>query len=245
MKKEEIVAVLNEVSLKDDSVQALAVRPDGTEIQFPLTKGPINFSVVSDRGLSVQWGVRTGSKGDAYIYNRDVKNGEKVSLHASGQQHIAVTDETAIRVGATTRFGPKWIEPEFDRGAVPTFSILFPPWGVTKRNPENLAKGKGELLIAGHVEKVVVVGFFVMDAGLNLWVNAPHFVLGKLALRPGKTLHIVAWKEPEGDLRELLRASFEKVSNRLPEVDDLVIDFQGFRASDSAFMVAVPAAALR
>ncbi len=243
MKKEEIVTVLNEISFEDDSIQVLSLCPKGTEIELPLTEGPVNVSVMSNTGLSVRWGVRVGPKGDAYIYNRDVTNAEKVSLHTSGAQHIAITDETAVRVSASSRFGPRWTEPISDRGAVPTFSILFPSWGVTDRRPENLAKGKGELLIVGHVEKVVVVGFFIMDSSRELQVDLPHFVLGKLALRPGKELYVVAWKEPENSLKDLLRASLEQVSTPLSETDDLVINFQGFRAFNSAFMVGVPATA--
>ena len=244
MKKEDILSVLREISFEDDPVQVLSLRPEGTDIDFPLTEGPVNFSVLSDGGLSVRWGVKIGRNGDAYIYNRDVAYAEKVSLHASGEQHISITDETAIRVGASSRFGPRWVEPAFDRRAVPTFSILFPPWGVTDGRPENLARGKGELLIVGHREKIVVAGFFITDADSKLLVNAPHFVLGKLALRPGKVLHVVAWKEPENNLRALLRASFRQVRSSLPEAGDLVVDFQGFRAPNSAFMVAVPATSL-
>ena len=244
MKKEEILAVLGEVSFQDEQMQVLSLSRGGPEIGFPLTSGPINFSVLSDGGLSVRWGVRVGPKGDAYIYNRDVKNAEKVSLHESGCQHIAITGDTAVRVGADNRFGPKWTEPVFDQGAIPTFSILFPPWGVMDRRPENLARKKGELLIVGHVEKVVAVGFFIIDSGKTLRVDAPHFTLGKLALRPGKVLHVVAWKEPENNLKTLLRVSLAQVPLPFPEAEDLVVNFQGFRASNSAFMVAVPAAAL-
>ena len=244
MNKEEILAVLDEVSFRSDQMQVLSLSRDGSEIGFPLTAGPINFSVLSDGGLSVRWGVMVGPKGDAYIYNRDVRNAEKVSLHESGCQHIAITGDTAVRVGADNRFGPRWTEPAFDRSAVPTFSILFPPWGVTDRRPENLGRKKGELLIVGHVKKVVVVGFFIIDSGRTLRVDAPHFTLGKLALRPGKILHVVAWKEPENNLKTLLRASLAQVPPLLPEPDDLVVNFQGFRAPNSAFMVAVPAAAL-
>ncbi|MXW92143.1 MAG: hypothetical protein F4114_17090 [Rhodospirillaceae bacterium] len=100
------------------------------------------------------------------------------------------------------------------------------------------------MLIVGHVEKVVVVGFFIIDFGRTLRVDAPHFALGKMALRPGKVLHVIAWKEPENNLKTLLRASLAQVTPTLPEADDLVVNFQGFRARDSAFMVAVPAAAL-
>ena len=245
MNEEETLAVLGEISFEEDIVRVLSLLPEGTEIDFPLTEAPINFSVLSDAGLSIRWGVSIGRKGDAYIYNRDVTDAEKVSLHASGNQHIAITDETAVRVGASSRFGPRWTEPAFDRGAVPTFSILFPPWGVSDRRPENLARGKGELLIVGHREKVVVVGFLILDSEKDLQVDVPHFVLGKLALRPGKSLHVVAWKEAENNLRALRRAGFRQAPSPLSETGDLVVDFLGFRAPNSAFMVAVPATSLR
>ena len=244
MNKEEILAILNGVSFEDDFVQVLSLRPEGTEIEFPLTKGPVNFSVLSDSGLSVRWGVKVERKGDVYIYDRDVKNAEKVSLHASGRQHIAITSETAIRVGTSSRFGPKWTEPEFDQGVLPAFSILFPPWGVKDMRSENLAKRKAELLIVGHVEKTVVVGFFVMKSERILQVNAPHFVIAKLPMGPRKALHVVAWKESEKDLRALLQASLEQATPSLPDIDDLTLNFQGFRAPNSAFMVTVPLAAL-
>ena len=37
---------------------------------------------------------------------------------------------------------------------------------------------------------------------------------------------------------------FGEFAHDLPEADDLVVNFQGFRAPNSAFMVAIPAAAL-
>ena len=244
MKRKEILAVLDEVSFQGDRMQVLSLSRDGSEIGFPLATGPINFSVLSDGGLSDRWGVSVGPKGDAYLYNRDVRNAEKVSLHESGCQHIAITDHTAVQLGADNRFEPKCTEPAFDRSAVPTFSILFPPWGVRDRRPENLARKKDELLIVGHVKKVVAVGFFIINSGRTLPVDATHFTLGKLPLRPRKVLHVVAWKEPENNIKTLLRANLAQVPSSLPEADNLVVNFQGFRAPNSAFMVAVPAAAL-
>ena len=60
MKKEDILSVLSEISFEDDPVQVLSLRPEGTDIDFPLTDGPLNFSVLSDGGLSVRWGVKMG-----------------------------------------------------------------------------------------------------------------------------------------------------------------------------------------
>ena len=245
MKKEEIVAILEKVSFEDDPVQVLSLWPERTRIEFPLNEGPVNFSVMNDGGVSVRWGVTIKpKKGDAYIYNRDVKTAEKASLHASGEQHVAISDKTAIRVGASGRFGPRWTEPEFNVGAVPTLSILFPPWGVTDMRPKRLAKGNGELLIVGHLTKIVIVGFFITDPETKLQLNTPHFVLGKLPLRPGKVLNIVVWKEPDNGLKTMLRASLKRVPIPLADTDDTVISFQGIRAPHSAYMVAVPVSAI-
>lgn len=247
MLKGDIDATLKEISFEDDTMQVLSVNRNGTEPSLPLTEGPINFSVMGPAGFSHSWGVSINPKGDAYIYNRDVKGSEKASLHVKGDQHICMTKETAVSIGATSRFGPQWKEPVFDRKAVPTLSILFPPWGVMNRLPKNLARKKVELLIAGHVEKIVVVGFIILDERKKLQGNIPHFVLGKLPQRPGKVLHVVAWKEPEGGLKEGLRAALKQIQVSAQQIqtppseeDDLVINFQGFRAPSSAYMVAVP-----
>ena len=248
MQKEEVEDILKQVSFENDRIQVLSVTRNGTKPNLPLTKGPINFSVMGPTGcLSHRWGVITNRKGDAYIYNRDVPDAEKVSLHASGEQHICISDKTAVRMGETSRFGPRWTEPVFDQQAVPTFSILFPSWGVINRFPKNLARRNVELLIAGHVEKTVVVGFIILDASKKLQGNTPHYMLGKLALRPGKVLYVGAWKEPERDWTEGLRAALEQIPSDAmekiqasPEEGDLVINFQGFRERNSAFMAAVP-----
>ena len=244
MKKNEALDILKKISFENELVQVLSLCPKGKEVSFPSNRGPVDFSVLGDRGLSHRWGVRTGPKGDAYIYNRDVKDAEKISLHASGHRHIAISKKMATQVGASDRFGPRWTGPTFDREAVPTVSLLFPPWGVGDMRPENLAARKSEVLIVGHIEKTIVVGFFIMDAEKKLQVNAPRFVLGRLMLQPGRILYIVVWQEPENNLRARLRASLKQAPAPLPQADNFVICFQGFRAPDSAFIVAVPAAAL-
>ena len=158
---------------------------------------PINFSVLSSDGRqSNRWGVKVNKKGDAYVYCRDTPNAEKVSLHASGRQHISISAERAVQVGSGTRFGNVWREPEFDSEAIPTFSLVFPPWGVGVR-PEARSVTKDELMIVGHKEMTVVVAFFVVDSGRRMQGHIPHFVLGSIPLRPGKTLHVIAWKEQD------------------------------------------------
>ena len=244
MDKDEIIALLKKVSFENDQMEVLSFCRKGREIELPLSEGPINFSVMSPTGFSIRRGVTVESKGDAYIYNRDITDAEKVSLHSSGDQQIAIKYETAIRLGTNDRFGPKWIEPEFGPDAVPTFNILFPPWGVMNRHPKDFAKKKDELVIVGHVDKIVVVGFIIMDSHRELRAKpgTSFIVLGRLSLRPGKVLHIVAWKEPDNGLKERLSDSLKHVQAPvLPKkTDDLSVCFQGFRSENSAFMVEVP-----
>jgi len=228
-------------------MQVISVSGSDKNFVFPLTQGPINFSVVRSDGLvSNRWGVTLNhKKGDAYVYCRDVPNAQKVSLHASGRQHISITSETAKRTGSDSRFGPVWTEPRFDNEAVATFTLVFPPWGVGRDASATLINpSKDELLVVGHKEKLVLVSFFIVDAGTNMRGRIPHFALAQLPIREGKILHIVAWKEPQRDLMDRIRATFPRVSNTLAnrghEVGDYTLCLSGFRAPNSAYMVVVP-----
>ena len=72
----------------------------------------------------------------------------------------------------------------------------------------------------------------------------PHFVLGQLPLRLGKTLHIIAWKEPQDDLMDRVRSVFPQISPTFSELalgeDDYTFCLQGYRGPNSAYMVNVP-----
>ena len=233
-----------QICFESDSMQVLSLSRKKSVLELPLTKAPINFAVLRSDGLSSnRWGVNTNKNGDAYVYCRDVPGAEKVSLHASGRQHISITRKTAERTGTDNRFGPVWKEPEFAREAISTFSLIFPPWGGGRRyEPEELTKD--ELLIVGHREKLVVVNFFIVDSTKRMEGRLPHFVFGQVPLRPGKTLYIIAWKEPQNDLMERIRSVFPKISPTFSELelgeDDYTVCFQGHRGPNSAFMLTVP-----
>ena len=235
---------VEQICFESDSMQVLSLSRSERDFRFPLTQGPINFSVLRGDGLlSNRWGVHTNNKGDAYVYCRDLPDAEKASLHASGRQHICITSEMAARIGADSRFGNVWTEPEFEGEAIATFSLLFPPWGVGRRfEPTKITKD--ELLVVGHKEKLVVVCFFLVDSTKKMRGRLPNFVLGQLRLRPGKTLHIIAWKEPQNNLMDRIRSVFPQISPTLSELelgeDDYTLCFQGYRRPNSAFMVTVP-----
>lgn len=235
---------LSRASFDSEEMQVASLTRTKKEVIFPLTRGPINFSVLrSDGKVSHRWGVSVGKKGDAYIYCRDVKGAEKVSLHASGRQHISLPGQTAGGTGANSRFMNVWEEPKFTDEAIATFSLLFPPWGSYERfDPGRLTKD--EVMIVGHQQKVVVVCFYMVDAGVDMKSEQPHFRLGELPMRPRKVLHVIALKEPQGDLLERVRTYFPQVTSFFAE--DAVgegnyrLHLQGYRAANSAFMLAFP-----
>ena len=225
-------------------MQVLSISHSEQKAELPLRKPPINFSVLRSDGLfSKRWGVITNKKGDAYVYCRDEPDGEKVSFHPSGRQHISITSKVAEKVNADGRFGPVWTEPEFKQDAIATFSLIFPPWGFgVKLEPPK--RQKDEFWIVGHREKLIVVRFFIVDTAKKMRGKVPHIVLGQLPLREGKTLHIIAWKEPQNNLMDGIRRAFPEISSTLSELnlgeDDFTLNLQGFQSSNSAFMVTVP-----
>ena len=236
----------SQIRFDSNSMQVVSSSRRNRKLELPLTQGPVNFSVArSDGKFSNRWGVYVGGKGDAYVYCRDNPNAEKVSLHASGQQHVSIRSEVAKSVGANSRFGNVWSEPEFDTEALATFSLLFPTWGVGLELADIPKRGrKDELLIVGHKEKLVVVAFFIVDAGMSMQGRVPYIALGRLPLKEGKTLHVIAWKEPQGDLMDRIRGVFPEASRTFAELglDDgeYTMCVQGYRQPNSAYMVVVP-----
>ena len=91
----------------------------------------------------------------------------------------------------------------------------------------------------------MLVSFFIIDAGQSLQGGIPHFTLAQLPIREGKALHMIAWKEPQNDLVDRVRATFPKISSTFSQdghgEGDYTLFLSGFRAPDSAYMVLVPA----
>ena len=236
----------DKICFDSDQMQVLSLSRRKERFPLPLTKGPVNFSVVRSEGtFSNRWGVQVGASGDAYIYCRDNPTFEKVSLHASGRQHISFSPKVAYSIGAKSRFGNVWSEPEFESQAIATFTLLFPPWGVGFDLADVPKQStKDEMLIIGHKEKLVVVGFFIADAGVDLRGRVSHIVLAQLPARTGKTLHVIAWKEPQKGLMETVQSAFPNATQTFAEEGlkdgDYEMHVQGYRSSNSAYMVAFP-----
>ena len=91
------------------------------------------------------------------------------------------------------------------------FTLVFPPWGVgleQKDIPKQVKKD--ELLIIGHTEKIVVVAFLIVDTNTRMRGQVPRIILGWLSLGRGKILHVIAWKEPHGELMDRISSVFSQ-----------------------------------
>ena len=219
-------------------------------LTLPLRTQPIRFAVEWRNGLtSNAWGVYVEKTGDAYISCRDHMKDQKVSLHASGKQHITVPHNTAAGVySAGDRFMNQWWEPQYTQKAVATFHLIFPPWGL-RLNAEQRRKfqnvwDKNTVLIPGDDKRLTVVYFVIMDDNKRLRKeegSPPSGPLGVLKLRPGKLLVVLAGYEPEGSWQETVDKALKDIVSttdpKLLEGDDLTLCLTGNRVENSVFML--------
>ena len=239
---------LSRMRFDRDRMQVVSLSRVDKAFSFPLTRGPINFSVFgSDGSESSRWGVKTNKKGDVYVYCRDLPGSShpppKVSLHPSGRHHISITPETREFLDADSRFSNVWKRTKVEDEAIASFSLLFPPFASGE--PERPTINKDELLIMGHPEMLVVVGFFIVDSAVEVRYNMAHFALGELPLPPSEVLRVVAWKEPmDEDLPDRIRAYFPMVASAFAQrplaEGDYTLCLHGYRKPNSAYMMPIP-----
>ncbi len=225
---------------------------DGLEL--PLRTDTIRFAVKRKSGLtSNSWGVRVERKGDAYIYCRDAMKDQKISLHASGKQHISFNENApSMRSYTGDRFMNQWREPQHTQKAVPTIRLLFPPWGLSlnaeQRGKVQTVWDKNDVLIPGDDEMVTVVSFVIIDDGTRLRKekgSPPSAPFGVLRLRPGRSLCVIAGYEPEGNLREKVDEALKEIASTTDpkqlEGEDLTICLTGYAVENSIFMLPLSA----
>lgn len=197
----------------DDTMFSISV---GEEAQVPTRMNPIRFAIQYRNGrTSNAWGVRAKTTGDAYIYCRDNMKEQKVSLHASGRQHISIRPRTANPVNLTGKsFMNQWHEP--DEG-VATFRLVFPWWGIQLDDEQRRAFkptwDKNAILVEGHHEFLTVVSFFIVgeDATIRKGTPFPGFQLGELPLRDGKKLAVTAEWAPEQGFKAKLEDALKRI----------------------------------
>ncbi len=192
------------------------------DAQVPTGINPIRFAVLYRTGhTSNAWGVKVEATGDAYIYCRDNMKGQKISLHASGKQHISISPSRWTGPNLSEKqFLNQWHEPS---DGIATFKLVFPPWGIQlsdkDRDGFKSIWGKTDIYIEGHHELLTVVSFFI--CGDNLTVEKqgafPGFIVGELPLRASRKLVIVAEWTPQADFRSLIDRSL----GRVPLAEDM------------------------
>ena len=192
---------------------------------LPLRKGPVRFAVVMANGLtSYSWKVFTKG-GDAYVVCRENMKDIKVSLHASGRQHIAFIQGSGHEMTPGSRFWNRWWEPSSkERPPVPSVKLLFPSWATTVALNANRSRWKdNDILIEGDNKLVTSVCLFVMDYGQSLrQTGLPSLTLGVLPVRAGKELHVIACREHPRNLRQVAEASIQFMNRQMPFSKDMV-----------------------
>ena len=223
-------------------------------LKLPKRSSPINFAIRKRSGLtSNAWGIKVKKTGDAYIYCRDNMKEQKVSLHASGKQHISFHENAPHMAGHKgSRFANQWWEPQHDSEAVATFKLVFPPWGIgldaDQRNSSRSTWNRNHVLIEGHDKFLTVISFIIMDGDKTLRKKEgapPSYPIGVLSLRPGKMLHVVAGWEPEGNLRTRVDEALKKIPAAQAVPEDLrgsvlSLCLTGYLSANAAYMVVVP-----
>lgn len=112
------------------------------------------------------------------------------------------------------------------------------------KSPVPSKRTRDELIIVGHKEKMVVVSFFIAVSTTDMQGRMPDITLGQLPLEPGRTLHVITWKEDQNNFLDRIRDVFPEISLQLSELNtgegDIDLCLMGDRRSNSAFMVNVP-----
>ena len=227
-----------------------------TKKELPIRESPVNFAAFAGDGTitSNAWGVRVKKTGDAYIYCRDNLQGQAISLHRSGKQHIRIQGSTPGIDEKT--FLNQWREPEhINRDAVATFRLVFPAWGIWldgERRGRARADTwpKNDVLIEVRSGFLTVVSFVILDATMSMTKakdSHPSAPIAVLRLRPGKTLYVIAGREPEPEryqdgIRQSILKGLESNTLRIREHmgEVLHMTVTGWQAKNSAFMVNFP-----
>ena len=236
----------NRMRLDPDRVQVISLSRVKKQLRFPLTQGPIRFSMLGPEGsVSSRWGVKTSNHGDAYIYCRDPSRpGQpppKVSFHASGRNHISITSASQTVPDTDHRFADVWTRPEIEDEIIASFSLVFPPY--RHLHPPHRMGAKDELLLLGSSKRIVVVAFYITDPAAEPSHTMPIFRLGKLPLPPSEVLHVVAWKEKAADdLPDQIRGAMAAMTAAQLRIDlgCHMMCLHGYRGPNSAYMMPVP-----
>ncbi len=228
--------------------------------ELPLGENPLRFAVVmNDGSTSNGWRVWVQKEGDAYICCRDNMNDIKVSLHKSGQQHIAV------HARSTREYWNRWREPAHDGPIIPSFKLIFPSWGVRldeadRIKTEKLRRkwGDNQVLIEGDEQHMVTVDFILRDEdflldGRGYPIETLAVLPAPVAGRPNRRLFVVVSKGPDDRFRSIVKTAFGNIPRagtetlvqlcQDGEVPVACLSGYGDQQASHAYMIVVPVAA--
>lgn len=205
----------------------------GKDSSLPLRESPVRFAVINENGLSSNaWRVWTAKAGDVYIACRDHMKDTHISLHQSGHQQVTSVVETAE--GTSRQRGGRWQEPAHygDPCVAPSFQLLFPNSALVLPHETRLDNpgvwDTNQVFVETDGEyPLTVIGFYILNKGLTLTSSENHsYPLAILPLqgRADKTLWVIATQGPEGNLREVLRRTQQKINQhdlRGPQFEEL------------------------
>ena len=226
--------------------------------ELPLRESPLRFAILRKDGTtSNAWGVRVDRNGEVYVVCRDNMKELKISLHASGERHIAFTKESGLEMTDGSRFWNKWNELPLDGSKVmPSFHIFFPSWGIglteDMRNSNSRVWDTNQLFIDG-VESPYRIAVSFCETDEHLRMNFPNqeencaLPLGVIPTSPGKKLWVVAQLGLEGKLRETAERALYHMDNSMPQSlkeeskgEILAACLSGKNDSGSAFILPAP-----
>lgn len=211
---------------------------DQEDIQFPIRRNLIRFSVMRQRGAlsSNAWRVWVTDEGSAYVRCRDHMSEMKVSLHGSGDHRIAFTSESGLEMTEGSRLWTGWTEPPFCDGSgkvIPTLKLFFPSWALTLTQEMRRANPKvwqrNQFFIEGAESPMAtVVSFAITNDDLSIRFisgrDQRSFPIGVIPVRSGKQLWVVAQYVPEANMQELALQGLRGMSMD-PEVVHKLGDF--------------------
>ena len=198
----------------------------------------MRFAVVGKDNLtSNSWKVWTDKKGDAYISCRDHMKERKISLHQSGQQHIAFTTESALQTSRGNRLLQITKEPDtYDGPKVkPSAGLFFPSWGLhltpqMRGGDPKTWNSKVSFIKAAEEPLATVISFAIINTGIDLQTALDDEPLispvASLDVRPGKKLWLVRRSELDYEMRQLATQAVNDC-NQNPEMAQILEDNQG------------------
>ena len=173
-----------------------------------LHSSPVRFAVRLRNGLAgSMWKIEARGKGDVYIIPRDIMEDVKISLHASGQQHIKVE-----RPPWDKRI---WKEPPQESPLLASVKLIFPVWsaGTGPTKDYNAKKLQNQwwqnlVIIEGDDDEnsVITVCFFLTPPNVSVELPEwpPMVRFATLPVGANKDLHIIARKEHRPNLRDAI-----------------------------------------